>query len=66
MRSYASAYKICVPTLPPTVSTGRLDRAVPAHQLIGYPISWYGRRYRFCPRGVSSNGKPGGGVGAIR
>jgi carboxymethylenebutenolidase len=37
------------------VSTGRLDRAVPAHALAGHRISWHGRRYRVLPeRGVSS------------
>jgi hypothetical protein len=37
------------------VSTGRLDRAVPAHALADYRISWHGRRYRVLPdRGVSS------------
>jgi hypothetical protein len=37
------------------VSTGRLDRAGPAHALAGRRISWHGRRYRVLPeREVSS------------
>jgi hypothetical protein len=48
MRSYASAYKMCVPTLP-AVSTRRRDRAVPAHQLPSYRISQHRRRYRVLP-----------------
>src|SRR5713226_7235876 len=48
MCSYASTYKMCVPTLPNLSSTGRLERAVPAHALADCRISWHGRR--FCPR----------------
>src|SRR5260370_42001906 len=45
----------CVADVPQAVSTGQLDRAVPAHALAGRRISWHGRLCRVPPgRGVSS------------
>jgi hypothetical protein len=44
MRSYASAYKICLPTLPQSSQPDA--RPSLAHELASYRISWHGRRYR--------------------
>src|SRR5260370_21741786 len=45
----------CVADVSQAVSTGQLDRAVPAHALAGHRISWHGRPCRVPPgRGVSS------------
>ena len=47
MRSYASAYKMCVATFPkPSQPDGSI---APAHALAGHRISWHGRRYRVLP-----------------
>ena len=54
MRSYVSAYKMCVPTLPqPSQRDGSIAPCRPI--AIGYPISWHGKRYRVLPEEVSSN-----------
>src|SRR5260370_19990091 len=45
----------CVADVSQAVSTGRLDRAVPAHALAGHRISWQADVIAFCPRGGVSS-----------